>query len=265
MPRKPSSRGPRVRLIHWNADEAREAAARLRAAGYTVQSGPVDGSTIKALRNTPPAAVVIDLSRLPSGGRDIGVALRMSPATRAVPLVFVGGEAEKVQPIRRLLPDAVFTTWPRIRGSLKKAIENPPASPVAHRSVFAAYAGTTLSKKLGIKAGATVALLDAPDKFDEMLGELPGGVTIRRAARGRPDLMIWFTRSQADVERRIARLGAMAGDGGLWVAWPKRTSGVETDLTQALVREIGLARGLVDYKVCSVDEVWTGLRFTRRK
>jgi hypothetical protein len=261
----PEKRKPRVRLIHWKADEAREAAARLRAAGYTVQSAPVDGSTIKELRKSPPAAVVIDLSRLPSGGRDIGVALRISPATRAVPLVFVGGEAGKICPIRRLLPDAVFTTWPRIRGSLKKAIASPPATPVAHRSVFAAYSGRALPKKLGIKAGTTVALLGAPDRFDETLGKLPEGVTLRRQARGVPDLILWFTRSRADVERRIAQLGIKAGDGGLWVAWPKRTSGVETDLTQAMVRKIGLDRGLVDYKVCSIDEVWTGLRFTRRK
>ena len=75
----------------------------------------------------------------------------------------------------------------------------------------------------------------------------------------------WFTKSRKDLDSRIERLGTLAGKDGLWVVWPKKASGVKTDLTQAEVRRVGLASGLVDYKVCSVDATWTGLRFTRRK
>ena len=82
--------------------------------------------------------------------------------------------------------------------------------------------------------------------------------------RGRCDLAIWFTRSSDELRRRVARMGDYAGRDGLWILWPKKTSGVPSDLTQAVVRKLGLASRLVDYKVCSVDGTWSGLRFTQR-
>jgi hypothetical protein len=179
--------------------------------------------------------------------------------------VFVGGKSEKVSGIKKLLPDAVFTPWSRIRSSLKRAIAHPPANPVTYSSVFAGYSGTPLPKKLGIKKHSKVALVGAPDDFEKTLGSLPEGVSLRKRAVSGCDLIVWFTRSSKDLERRIERLGLLAGKGGLWVVWPKKTSGVKTDLSQANVRRTGLASGLVDYKVCSVDAIWTGLRFTRRK
>ena len=94
---------------------------------------------------------------------------------------------------------------------------------------------------------------------------MPDGVSLHRRVGVGCDLIIWFTKSSKDLEPRIRQLGNKAGKGGLWVVWPKKTSGVKTDLTQADVRRIGLASGLVDYKVCSVDATWTGLRFTVRK
>jgi CheY-like chemotaxis protein len=254
-----------IRLIHWNADEARQKAEKLRAAGYEVACEPFDAAGLRQLKENPPAAVLIDLGRLPSQGRDVGLALRKTKATRQVPLVFVRGEPEKVDRVRELLPDAVYTTWRGIRGALKRAVAWPPADPVTPRSVMAGYSGAPLMKKLGIKPGWTVALVDAPEGIEEILGELPEEVTLRRGARGRCDLALYFPESRADLERRIARLGALPGQGGLWVVWPKKSSGVASDLTQPIVRKIGLAAGLVDYKVCSVDATWTGLRFARRR
>ena len=110
-----------------------------------------------------------------------------------------------------------------------------------------------------------MALVGAPEGFEEILGQLPEGATLRRSARGRCDLLIYFPRSRAELERRIGRLGAVSGKGGIWVVWPKKASGVPSDLTQPVVRRTGLGAGLVDYKVCSVDATWTGLRFARRK
>lgn len=255
----------RIRLIHWNATEAEERAATLRAANYTVVCAPIDGKGLRVLLKDLPAAVVIDLCRLPSQGRDVGVILRKNRITRRVPLVFVGGAAEKVEPIRKLLPDAVFAEWSRIRSALKHAMAHAPTDPVSPDSVFAAYSDTPLPKKLGINAGSTVILVNAPDDFETTLGDLPGGVSLRRHARGRNDLVVFFTQSQRDLERRIEKLGALAGKGGLWIVWPKKSSGVVTNLTQATVRATGLATGLVDYKVCAVDKTWTGLRFALRK
>ena len=255
----------RVRYVHWKEAELAERAARIRSIGYEVDFRVVTPMTLKELRSDPPAAVVIDLERLPAQGRDIGVALRSNTTTRNVPLVFVGGLPEKVARVKELLPDAEYSTWNRLRGSLEKALTHPPENPVAHRSALAGYSGTPLPKKLGIKQGSKVALVGAPKGFEDALGELPADVSIvRRADKGK-DLVIWFTKSARDLDNRIEHLGQIAGKGGLWVVWPKKASGVKTDLTQAHVRRTGLARGLVDYKVCSVDETWTGLRFARRK
>lgn len=254
-----------IRFFHWNQAESDERTKRIESAGHDVDNTLPSPSTLKTLQQHPPDAVVIDLERLPAQGRDLGIALRTYKATRSVPLVFVGGKPEKVAHVQELLPDAVYTPWSRIRSSLKKAIEHPPADPVVYRSAMAGYSGVPLQKKLGIRKHSKVALVGAPKNFEKMLGELPDGVSFRRRAGPGCDLMIWFTKSAADVESRVERLGMQAGKDGLWVVWPKKASGVTTDLTQAVVRRIGLASGLVDYKICSVDETWTGLRFTRRK
>jgi hypothetical protein len=255
----------RVRLVHWKLEQAAERAARIRGAGYDVDHSPFSPSALKEMRSDPPDAVVIDLERLPAQGRDVGVALRVNKVTRGIPLVFVGGAPEKTRQIKSVLPDAVYCEWSQIKSSLKRAIRHPPLTPVAHKSVFAGYSGTPLPKKLGIKDRSTVVLLGAPQGFEETLGDIPSDVSFRRRATGKCDLIIWFARYQDEVQRRIEKLGSLAGNCGLWVVWPKKASGVKTDLTQAKVRRIGLASGLVDYKVCSVDDTWTGLRFTRRK
>jgi hypothetical protein len=129
----------------------------------------------------------------------------------------------------------------------------------------AGYSGTPLPRKLGIKAGARVGLVGAPVGFDVMLGELPPDVLVRTALRGSFDVLVAFFDSAAALERRLPALGAALDPaGGLWVAWPKRSSGVETDLSDGVVRELGLAAGLVDNKVCAIDQVWSGLRFVYR-
>jgi len=254
-----------VRLIQWKAEEAEEKAARLRSAGLEVDARPLDPAGLKALRADPPSAVVIDLDRMPSQGRDLGLLLRKQRTTRNVPLVFAGGEPEKVERVRSSLPDAVFTPWSRVRSGLSRALTRPPLDPVVPASTLAGYAGTPLPRKLGIKPDSVTILVGAPRGFGKTLGALPDGAVLRRQARGRCNLVVWFVKSRLDLDRRIVRMGDLAGPGGLWIAWPKKKSGVATDLTQAVVRKIGLASGLVDYKVCSIDEVWTGLRFTKRK
>jgi hypothetical protein len=130
---------------------------------------------------------------------------------------------------------------------------------------MAGYSGTPLPKKLGIKEGCRLALIAAPGGFDRTLGELPDGVQTRSSARGSLDVVLFFTASRAALERRVGSLKrAIFPDGGLWVAWPKRASGLETDLTEDVVRGIALERGLVDNKVCAIDDTWSGLRLVYR-
>jgi hypothetical protein len=258
---------PRIRLVHWNAEEAAGRIATLESAGYAVEHETRAGPPmLRSIRDDPPAAVAIDMTRIPSQGRDVGLALRHHGGTRHVPLVFVGGDPAKIERVKELLPDAVYTPWSRVLSALKGAIAHPPAEPVAPRSLLAPYEGTPLPKKLGIKPGLAIALSGAPEGFENSLGMLPKGATLRRQVRGKSDLIVWFANSRRDLERRIERMGAAIADGGsLWIAWPKRASGVPSDLTQKDVRAVGLASGLVDYKVCSIDDTWSGLRFARRK
>jgi hypothetical protein len=256
----------RVRLIHWNVDESKERAGILRAAGYEVfykiQHGP---EFLRDVRTKPPTAFVIDLSRLPSHGRDVGLGLRAWKATRLVPLVFVGGEPEKVARVKKLLPDATYSTWNKVRSSLKQAIAHPPANPIRPDSLLAGYSGTPLPKKLGIKPHSVVALEGAPGNFHKTLGELPEGVELLEEASGPSDITLWFLRSREELQSGIKRMAARAGAGRLWMIWPKQSSGVETDLRENDLRAVGLASGLVDFKVCAVDATWSGLAFTKRK
>jgi hypothetical protein len=130
----------------------------------------------------------------------------------------------------------------------------------------AGYSGTPLPRKLGIAEGSTVVLLDAPAGFDDTLGELPSGTRVRRRLGGSADVVVAFFTRRAALERRIAALErGVFPAGGLWIAWPKRASGVPTDLTEDVLREVALPRGLVDNKVCAVDDTWSGLRLVWRK
>jgi hypothetical protein len=131
--------------------------------------------------------------------------------------------------------------------------------------MMAGYSGTPLAKKLGIREGAVVILAGAPDGFEATLDPLPPGVVVGRRTRSGADVVLLFAPSRSVLERRFAPLAAaLDRSGGLWVCWPKRSSGVATDLDENEVRAHGLAAGLVDNKVCAVDETWSGLRFVYR-
>ena len=128
---------------------------------------------------------------------------------------------------------------------------------------MAGYSGTLLPRKLGIKPGHRVLLLSAPDGFE--LERLPDGVSVARRARGTADVILSFHTARSVLARRMPRLRElMVPAAGLWIAWPKRASKVETDLTEDVVRELALANALVDNKVAAIDETWSGLRLVIR-
>lgn len=130
----------------------------------------------------------------------------------------------------------------------------------------AGYSGTPLVKKLGIKPGTRLVLVGAPDDFEKLLKGLPKDVKPMRGGSAAAGLVIWWPASLRDMESRIRAVDKRIAEGGsIWIAWAKKASGVKTDLSDNNVRETGLANGLVDYKVCAISEIWSGLKFARRK
>lgn len=260
-----------IQLIHWNATEAAPRVAALRSAGFTVRyEANIDHAIFKDMHARPPGAIVIDLTRMPSHGRDVAMGFRASKVTRAIPLVFVGGDETKVAALRERLPDATYTDWVKITRDLLHAIKNPPKNPIAVGSVLAGYSGTPLPKKLGIKEGTAVGLAGAPENFIKTLGALPENVNIQnisltKSGRGNFDLLILFVNSTAELNKSLDGLEGRADFQSLWFAWRKKASGIVSDVNEKIVRERAMARGLVDYKICAIDEVWSGLRFARRK
>jgi hypothetical protein len=223
-----------------------------------------DGTIFRQITAGLPDLVVIDLSRIPSHGRDVALVLRSGKATRSIPLVFLDGDPDKVSRIRRLLPDAGYGSWADSPGLLKRAMARPLSDPVKPASNLAGYSGTPLPKKLGIGPGTVVALLGAPPGFERALGKLPEGARLRRGGRGVSDLALWFVRSRRELEGDVARIRRQRWSKGLWIAWPKQTSPLARDVSETAVRRAAMAHGMVDYKVCAIDGDWSALKFARR-
>jgi hypothetical protein len=130
----------------------------------------------------------------------------------------------------------------------------------------AGYSGTPLIVKLGVRGGDRVAIIDEPDHFRGLLEPLPDAVEFTTTLRGKAAVVVLFLTKRSDFERRITAAGrAIFPTGGLWIAWPKRASKVPTDMTEDVVRAVALPLGLVDNKVCAIDEVWSGLRIVWRR
>jgi hypothetical protein len=156
------------------------------------------------------------------------------------------------------------------RKSAPRAAKLAPAAKVVAPAATLAkptsgYSGTPLAQKLGVKEGHRVVLLDAPEGFASTLEPLPP-IALATSLRGSADVILFFCRARRDLERAIASLHtAIHPAGGLWIAWPKKASRLATDMTEDVVREVALPRGLVDNKVCAIDEIWSGLRVVIRK
>jgi hypothetical protein len=233
----------------------------LRAAGLRVEHDEDGPTTLREARADPPDVFVIDLTRLPSYGREMAWAIRRSPKLRAVPLVFAGGVPEKVARVKGELPDAAYVEWEGVAAAAERAAAAPPRDPVVPRSEHF-HGSKPLAGKLGLKPGGTMALVEAPPGFEQVVGALPEGCTLRRGLRGTPEHVLWFVRSREDLEKALPRwTKAVTAGARLWVAWPKKGSSVPTDLAQDVVRTTPHAHGLVDYKICALDADWSGMCF----
>ena len=236
-------------MIHRDLAEAAERAARLRDQGFDAEPYTSLGARgFRGIRANPPAVALIDLSRLPSYGKAIGALMRETPSLRTIPLVFVEGDPEKNAGVREILPDAVIAPWPRIGAAIRRAMVRKAQPPQPPRP-----SSTSVPTKLGIRQGSLVALVRAPEGF-----VLPGVRPHPRA--GEADVILMFFRSAAALGRELPMLpGLMRKGRKLWILWPKQASDQAGDLTMVRIREMALPFGLVDYKVCAVDETWSGM------
>jgi hypothetical protein len=255
---------PRVRIVHWKGSQAGPLVEACRACGFEVEYDDLKFADLaKMIRARPPDALAIDLTCLPSHGRDAATYLRRTKYARSIPLVFVDGEPEKVEAVRRQLPDATFTTRKRICASIKTACaKGVPVDPVIPPGVMERYGSRTVAQKLGIKEGSTVAVIDAPRDYAAALGALPEGVEIAEDPASVEAVTLWFVRDSREYQAGLRAMQAIAARTKLWVVWRK---GVKDGLTDRKVREAAIEAGLVDYKICAVNEQWSAMAFARRK
>lgn len=130
---------------------------------------------------------------------------------------------------------------------------------------MAGYSSTSLAKKLGIKEGSRIALVNAPEDFQSALGQLPDKADLLRRLTNSLDIILFFVLTERALSQDFARLAEkLVTNGMIWVAWPKKTSGVKTDLSLGPVQRLGLDAGLVDVKICAIDETWSALKFVYR-
>ena len=254
----------RVRLFHWKAEEAAPVADILRRAKFQVDYDPaITPALFRAIRDNPPDAIVIDLSRLPSHGREVATALRGHKLTRPIPILFLDGEPEKVARVRQQLPDAAFCERTTLVSALRQCILQPPANPVVPKQMMERYAGRTTAQKLGIAPQAKVEVVDPPRDYARVIGALPEGVEYIESSADEPraasTVTVWFVE---DPDAYLAALPAMrkaAAASKLWISWPKKAARKDSLLNENLIRDLAIEHGLVDYKVCSINSTWSGL------
>jgi hypothetical protein len=254
-----------IHFVSWDKANLDSHTSILNEGGLEVRFGvPHDRTFFQSVEREAPDAIVIDLAHSPSQGRDIAINFRRRKSTRAIPIVFVNGGGS-TEAIKTLLPDATFSEWESAVKDILEACTHPPKNPVVPGSIFAAYSGVPLAKKLGIKPGTSLLAIHPPGEFEKLLGDLPEGVKFSQDDTSNCDVLLWFVRSQSDLAKEIIPVSSRSDFKSLWMIWPKKTSKLASDLTQPIIRETGLSHGLVDYKICSLDETWTGLCFAKRK
>lgn len=253
----------RLHLIHWQKNESENYASILRNIGYQVEcSLPENAQFFKSLRASPPDLMIIDLSRLPSQGRDIVINMRSQKSSQNIPVIFVEGDPEKTSRIQQLIPDAIYTSWGKIADAIDQALINPPPTQ-KQTSVFAAYNKTPLIKKLTIQPDMQICLIHAPEGFISKLGVLPENIHFYEDLKKPCLIIIWFVFEENELNELMPDISNKCLESGarVWICWQKLGKAFSGGITQNLVRGKGLASGLVDYKICSIDATWSGLLF----
>lgn len=254
-----------MRLLHWNAKEAATYRELLRAAGYNVEyDREFRPGMMRLWRESPPDAFVIDLSRLPSHGREIAIAVRQSPVLRRVPILFCEGADEKVSRIQSELPDAVYCRAGTLRFALQRAIANPPKDPAKPAPMMDRYGSKTVAQKLGIKESSSIALIDPPPDYRKVLGGMPDNVEFLDGGVV-ASVTLCFVREVDSLQRTLSAVRKLARTTKLWILWPKKASQTRSTISEGLIREHAIELGLVDYKICSVNQVWSAMLFASKE
>jgi hypothetical protein len=259
---------PRIRLIHTKRSEARVHIQILDQAQFAVEyDEQLRTQLIQRWRESPPDAFVIDLSRLPSHGREVAVTLRQYKSTRTVPIVFCGGDPAKVAAIRELLPDAAYCELRNLIKTVKRAIAAPPADPVRPAAMMERYKSRNAAQKLGIKDGVLVAVLNPPRDYAAVLGPLPSDVAVVETEAGLPSahVHVCFVQRPDELSDLLSRMRALAQRSKLWVAWRKGGKTDRGELNESIIRSHALDLGLVDYKICSLNATWSALLFALKR
>ena len=249
-----------ILVFFWEPTEAGSVCERLRWDGFEATPYPVRGDkAFRRITDNPPAAIVIDLMRMPSYGRIMGALLRERKSTRKIPLVFIEGDPAKTARVLEVLPDATIANLLQLGAAVKKAIRSAPDDPVVPKGW-----GTTVSEKLKSGEGATVALLHAPEGLGERLG-LPESTRLQTTI-GDADVVLVFVKSVAALGRELPALTREMRKGRtFWIAWPKKAGSVASNLSMPKIREMCGELGLVDYKVCALDETWSAMAVGLRR
>jgi hypothetical protein len=254
-----------IKLLSWHNDIAKKTAS-LKYPGLHIDATPLikTSGVVGELTHLNPAALVLDLDKRPSHLREVALALRSSKSARHIPILFTGGLPKKMERIRSENLDAVYATWPDAPKALAALLKHPPPKPdiVPPRD----FSTTPLPKKLGIGSNMQVALITAPDDFEELLGDLPENTALITRITPKTNLALCFIRSLEDLAAALDLLSLrLPKQASVWIAHPKRTSKHHVNFNQNHVRDAALATGLVDYKVCSIDADWSALKFAYRK
>lgn len=251
----------RVRLFHWKAEEARPLVTVLQAAGHSVDYQEKLTSP-RELRESVPDAYVIDLSRVPSHGREVAVYLRGAKATRHVPIVFVGGERDKIDYVKRALPDAAYTAPARLKSALKSVIANPPANPLRPAQMMERWGHRTTAQKLGIVKDSRTAIIDPPHDYAQAIGALPEGAELDEESTEDCKIALWFVHGVPEFHAALPRMRKLAARSRLWILWrKKKADGLDGNFIRKGANEFGL----VDYKICSLNDTWSGMVFAVKK
>ena len=272
MPGASSRKQKTLRLICWNEADAFARATTLQLAGYRVIADPPEnpGGMVRYFRELAPDAVVIDLDRLPSHGRELGLSLRASKSTSHLRLVFAGGVPAKIELVRAAIPDAIFTPWNGgVAAAIERAIAQPDSPRLPSREPSRKTGPGSLERKLDIKPQAhfVIVSVNRSDSawLDELLASVPEGAIRQRRVDATTTLALFPVATRRDLMRAFEDARAsLPPKASLWIVHPKQTSPLAADFNQDDVREAGLAHGFVDYKVCAVDKDWSALKFARR-
>jgi hypothetical protein len=254
-----------VKLLSWHEDIATKAAA-LKNRGVKIDASPLirTSGPIGELAHLNPAVLVLDLDKLPSKSREIAEVLRSSKSAHHIPILFAGGQPEKTIRLRSENPNSSYATWTEAPRALANLLKQPPSTPAA--APPRNFSSTPLLKKLGINANMEVALIAAPDAFEELLSDLPENTVFTSRIRPTTSLALCFIRSLEDLAATLDLLALrLPRQVSVWIVHPKRTARHRVDFNQNHVRDQSLAAGLVDYKVCSIDNDWSALKFSWRK